>query len=143
MSRLLKIGLGSIVGTICGSLVGMAMLGIPAYFAGECGIRGCTKEWSLIVLYSGVIFGCVVGLVIGLTVGAVSSNKTISAIVGAAIGSIITIVLFLLGAAAEVFVSVLAILSIPAGAFIGLVVSTSLGVLRDPNQHGSRVRNSI
>lgn len=130
MSRLLKVGLGLIVGTICGGVVGAAMLAVPTYFEEGCTVLGCAKDWAIVGLYLGLVLGGIPGAIIGLTVGVASFNKTVSVIVGAAIGSIITIVLFLMGAAGEGLVMAWAILSVPAGALIGLITSTCVGIVR-------------
>ena len=73
-----------------------------------------------------MVLGRLPGAIIGVTVGAASAHKTISFIVGAAIGSIITIVLFLMGAAGDDVVNAWAILSIPAGGFVGLITPLAL-----------------
>jgi len=132
MNRLLKVGLGLIVGTICGGVVGATMLAVPTYFEEGCTILGCAKDWVIVGLYLGLVLGGIPGAIIGLTVSAAAFNKTKSVIVGAAIGSIIAIVLFLMGAAGDGVVTAWAILSVPAGAFIGLITSTCVGIFRAP-----------
>jgi len=44
MRRLLKVGLGLVVGTICGGVVGAAMLAVPTYFEDGCSLLGCAKD---------------------------------------------------------------------------------------------------
>ena len=132
MRLFLKVGLGLVVGTICGGVVGAAMLAVPTYFEGGCSILGCAKERVIIGIYMGLVLGGIPGAVIGLAVGAASFNRKVSVIVGAAIGSIITIVLFIMGAAGDDVVGVLAILSIPVGAFVGLITFSCVGILRAP-----------
>jgi hypothetical protein len=130
MRRLLEPALGLVVGTICGGVIGAAMLAVPTYFQEGCSMLGCAKDWVIVGIYLGLVFGGIAGAIIGVTVCAASSNKTTSVIIGAAIGSIITIVLFLMGAAGEEVVAAWAILSIPAGAIVGLITSTCVGILR-------------
>lgn len=78
----------------------------------------------------GAILGGVPGAIIGVVVGVASSNKAISTALGAFTGSIITLVLFGMGAADDPVVSVWAVLAIPAGALVGLIASIAVGLVR-------------
>ena len=132
MRRLLNVGLGLVVGTICGGVVGAAMLAVPTYLEDGCSMLGCAKDWIIIGLYMGLVLGSIPGAIIGITVGAASSNKTKSFAVGAAVGSIITIVLFLMGAAGNGVVTAWAILSMPAGGLVGLITAACVGIFPAP-----------
>jgi len=59
------VGLGLVVGTICGGVVGAAMLAVPTYFEDGCSILGCAKDWVIIGLYMGLVLGGIPGAIIG------------------------------------------------------------------------------
>jgi CDP-diglyceride synthetase len=130
MNRLLKSLVGLIIGAICGALVGAAIIAIPTYRSTRCGPLGCERDWTVIGIALGAILGGVPGAIVGLVVGVASPNKAISAAIGAFTGSIITLVVFGMGAADDPMVSVWAILAIPAGALVGLIASVAVGLVR-------------
>lgn len=129
MNRLLKAVVGLIIGAICGALAGAIMLGVPASRDTGCGPLGC-MDWTVIGIVLGAILGGVSGAIIGLIVGVASSNKPISTAIGAFTGSIITLVLFGMGAADDPLVSVWAVLAMPVGALVGLIAAVAVGLVR-------------
>ena len=131
MRRLLKVGFGRRRHNLWRS-VRSSDACRPTYFKDGCSILGCAKDWVIIGLYIGSVLGGIPGAIIGITVGAASSNKTKSFAVGAAVGSIITILLFLMGAAGNGVVTAWAILSMAAGGLVGLITATCVGILRAP-----------
>jgi hypothetical protein len=129
MVRLLKSILGFVIGTICGAVVGAAMLAIPTYLDNRCGFLGCSKDWTPIAIYFGVILGALPGAVIGFIVGVGCLNKPVGAAVGAVIGAIILVILFAMGAAGDALVTGWGLAAIPAAALVGLIVAMLLGLM--------------
>jgi hypothetical protein len=125
-----KIIVGLIVGAITGAIVGSIMLGVPTYFDNSCGFLGCSRDWTLLAIYIGVFWGGAPGALIGLIVGIASLDRVKSIGIGALAGLIIAIILFATGATQEKLVGVFAVLSIPGGALVGLVVTESLKLVR-------------
>jgi hypothetical protein len=128
MGRFLRTIVGFVVGTICGSTFGAAMLGVPTYLDDTCGFMGCSRDWTPVAIYLGVILGATPGAVIGIATGVASLNKRMSAGAGAAVGLIILIILLWMGAFGDALLTGLGLLSIPAGALIGLIVNMILGL---------------
>ncbi len=144
MKTALRIIVGLIVGAISGAIVGAVMLGVPNYFDDSCDFLGCARDWTPVVVYMGVICGSIPGAVIGLLVGITSVEWLNSVGIGALTGVVIAIVLFFMGARTDELVGVLAVLSIPGGALVGLVVKQTLRLVRltDPRMKVSEYRSS-
>jgi hypothetical protein len=130
MYRTLKTIVGLIVGAIWGGLIAAMILGVAAYLDDGTPPFG-GKGWVIVGVYMGLVIGGVSGVVIGFAIGILSLNKTKGAGVGALVGSIIMVILFLMGAAGDSVISILAVLSIPAGGMVGLISSTFVGWLRN------------
>ena len=128
--RLAKPILSVITGIIAGGLIGAAILGGTTYLDERCGLLGCGKDWAVLAAYVGLFYGSLTGAVIGVIIGLSSYNGWLSASVGAAIGSVVTIVLFMMGAAGDPFITIAALLAIPGGALVGLIVFSLCGRTR-------------
>lgn len=118
-----------ITGTIAGGLVGAAILGGTTYLDKRCGFLGCGKDWAVLAAYVGLFYGSLTGAVIGVIIGLRSLGGWLGTGAGAAIGSVVTIVLFIMGAAGDPLITIAGLLAIPGGALVGLIVFT-LGRMR-------------
>ena len=143
MKDLLRTVVGLIIGAIFGAIVGAVMLAVPTYFDTRCGLLGCGRDWTPIAVFLGSIYGGIPGGVIGAIIGIASANRLKSTVIGAITGLIIAIVLFGMGAFGDPIVSLWAILSIPAGALVGVVVGELLRLLRLSRQSAVSVRSAI
>lgn len=102
------------------------MLAVPTYLDDSCGFLGCARDWTPLAVYMGIMLGGAPGAVIGSVVGIANFDRLKSMGIGALIGLIIAIILFGMGAYGDEMVSALAILSIPGGALVGLIVKEFL-----------------
>jgi hypothetical protein len=125
--RLPKPILSVITGIIAGGLIGAAILGGTTYLDQRCGFLGCGKDWAMLAGLVGLFYGALVGAVTGVVIGLGSFNGWLSAGAGATIGSVITILLFIKGAAGDPFITAAALLAVPGGALVGLIVFTICG----------------
>jgi hypothetical protein len=121
---------GIISGTITGAITGGSMLGIPTYFDNSTGFLGPARSWAPIMFCIGAIAGSIPGAVIGLAIGLMdSSSYLVGLITGSLVGFIITILLFGKGAAGDGIVTLWALLSIPAGGLVGIVVMACMKLI--------------
>jgi hypothetical protein len=128
MHRLLKSIVGLVVGALSGGLIGATMLAVTTYFEYSAPPFG-GPGWVIVGVYMGLILGGISGAIIGLGIGIASLNKAKGAIVGGVVGSIMLVILLFMGAAEEPLISALGVLSIAAGALVGLITSTLIRLL--------------
>ena len=128
MNHLLRTVVGLTVGAICGAILAAVMLGVPTYLDESCGFLGCSRDLTPLAVYMGIICGSGPGAVIGLIVGLGSFNRRKSMGMGALTGLVVAIILFGMGVSFDELVGVVAILSIPGGALVGLIVRECLGL---------------
>ena len=128
----MKISFGQIVvrcliGAMCGLVSGAALLAIPTYLSTETGFLGPVSAWWPLAAIEGCVWGFVPGALIGFLVAKFQTSKLISLIVGAAVGISILVVLFITGLDPFIDWEILytGLASIPIGAVIGLIVSTT------------------
>lgn len=105
------------------------MLAIPTYLDNSCGFLGCSRDWTPVAIYYGIILGVWPGAVIGLIVGVGCLNKSQGTGAGALVGLIILIILLGMGATGDAQVIAWGIASIPAGALVGLIVSALVQII--------------
>ena len=122
-----KIIVRSLLGAVCGSISGAALLGIPTYLSTETGFLGPESNWAPVAAIAGSVIGIVPGALIGFLVAKYQTNKVISLIAGAAVG--VGILVALLVWAGDPFIDweifEAALWSIPICAVIGLIISTT------------------
>ena len=128
--KLKKTILTGLTGIIAGGLIGAAILGGTTYLDERFGLLGCGKDWAVLAAYVGLFYGSLTGAVIGVIIGLSSFNGWLSVSAGAAIGSVVTLVLFIMGAAGDPLITIGALLAIPGGALVGLIVFTLCGRTR-------------
>jgi hypothetical protein len=136
MQCALKIIVAFVVGAIWGGILGAVMLAVPTYFDNGSPPFG-GKGWVIVSVYMGLVLGGITGAIIGLVVGVSNASKSKGAAIGALIGTIIMVVLFFMGAASDALVTVWAVLSVAAGALVGLISSTFVGWLRHSGKRES------
>lgn len=122
-----KIIVRSLLGAVCGSISGAALLGIPTYLSTETGFLGPESDWWPLAAIVGCFWGIVPGALIGFLVAKFQTTRLISLIVGAAVGTGLLVGLFLSGLDPLIDSEILhtGIAAIPIGAIIGLIVSTT------------------
>jgi hypothetical protein len=131
MNHLLRGLVGLIIGAFCGAVVGAIILALPLSPENNCDpVFGCQADWKLLGVYIGSMFGGVAGGVIGLIVGIASSSRLKSMGIGALTALILAIEFFGVGGFIDEQVGPIAILSIPGGAMVGLIVKEFLTLVR-------------
>jgi hypothetical protein len=115
------------LGAMCGVVSGAALLAIPTYLSTETGFLGPESAWWPLAALVGCIWGFVPGALIGFLVAKFQTTRLISLIVGAAVGTGVLIGLFITGLDPFIDSEILytGLASIPIGAVIGLIISTT------------------
>ena len=72
-----KIIVRSLLGAVCGSISGAALLGIPTYLSTETGFLGPESNWAPVAAIAGGVLGIVPGALIGFLVAKYQTNKVI------------------------------------------------------------------
>ena len=126
MNLVLRALVGLIIGVFCGAVVGAIMLGVSSNSEDNCALFGCEADWTLLGVYIGTLCGGVAGGVIGLIVGIASSTRRKSMGIGALTALILAINFFGLDGFVDGQVALWAILSIPSGALVGLIIKECL-----------------
>lgn len=131
MNHLLRALVGLLIGVFCGAVVGAIILALPLRPEDNCdALFGCQADWKLLEVYIGSMCGGVAGGVIGLIVGIASSSRLKSMGIGSLTALILAIEFFGVGGFIDDQVAILAILSIPGGAMVGLIVKEVLTLVR-------------
>ena len=129
MNHLLRGLVGLLIGVFCGAVVGAIILALPLRPEDHCdALFGCQADWKLLEVYIGSMCGGVAGGVIGLIVGIASSSRLKSMGIGTLTALILAIEFF--GVGGFIDVDPWAILSIPGGAMVGLIVKEVLTLVR-------------
>ena len=130
MNHLFRALVGLIIGAFSGAVVGAIILALPLSPEDNCdALFGCIGDWKLWV-FIGSMCGGVAGGVIGLIVGIASSSRLKSMGIGTLTALILAIEFFGVGGFIDEQVGPIAILSIPGGAMVGLIVKEVLTLVR-------------
>ena len=112
----------TIVGGLLGSLVGgviffmMEWTDNSTYWIG--GKDG--TEWLVLALAIGLIFGGIFGALIGLAIALISPSQSGALLIGTAAGMMVAGFISITSTSLDDFIRTIALLSIPAGSFVGL-----------------------
>jgi hypothetical protein len=132
MRSVARIIVGLIAGTLTGALCGALILGVQVYMDTSSSKFGPSRNWAGVVAIMGAVCGAVPGLVIGLIIGVGKIGKGYGALIGAAFGFAIAVYLLSITTPRDEEVRLAGALSVPAGALVGLIAASFVGLLRKP-----------
>jgi MFS family permease len=123
-SRIVVAAKSLLLGAVLGAIAGAVTLGLLTAVTGSGGFMGPASGWILISLIIGSVMGAIFGGTIGAVVGVARANVFGGLLIGGALGFLILACLAP-GAAIshEIGLLVAALVCLPAGGFIGVIVS--------------------
>jgi hypothetical protein len=113
-----------LVGAVLGAIAGAVILGLLTAVTGSGGFMGPTSGWVLVSLIMGGVLGAIFGGTIGALIGITRANVLGGLLIGGGLGFLIPGCL-MAGAvwSLDTAVLVAALVCLPAGGFIGIVVA--------------------